>query len=405
MIILDTSILRSFGPQSSSADLLRTIKTVGRERVGAPWMVMEELAAQQAIKYQELHERAAQALEALRHATPWGGDLPAQLSGCDTERAREHWRSAWGHLVEVIPTSDKALRQALFREANCLAPCRESKSQKIGSRDAAIWLSAVEYATEHPKETVYFVSANTKDFGDGTSFPHPMNKDVARLGNRFVLLTSMNDVAALFTEPAEVDKALVTEILKSEAVSQQVYEAADALLSHRTYPVFDGIALMPDGTSLIRPVRVWLTESAHFGSVGEVQAYRIGDHEWCTASVDWHLVGLAHTEFGAVSAAVSWPTVVLFSLDRENPRPTVLREATPRPVSADVAEALDVTPIDATVVEGTLAAIRADLRGELEQLSSSLSGGYPPKRYGHYRNALLRQDQIRQLRMGETSTG
>ncbi|MFB6961856.1 hypothetical protein ACFCYB_33960 [Streptomyces sp. NPDC056309] len=139
------------GPQSSSADLLRTIKMVGSDRVGAPWMVMEELAAQQAIKYQELHERAAQALEALRQATPWGGGLPVQLGCCDTERAREHWRSVWGDLVEVIPTSDKAVRQALFREANCLAPCRESKSQKIGSRDAAIWLSAVEYATEHPR--------------------------------------------------------------------------------------------------------------------------------------------------------------------------------------------------------------------------------------------------------------
>ncbi|MFF4146926.1 PIN domain-containing protein [Streptomyces sp. NPDC001698] len=405
MIILDTSILRSFGPQSSSADLLRTIKMVGSDRVGAPWMVMEELAAQQAIKYQELHERAAQALEALRHAAPWGGGLPVQLGGCDTERAREHWRSAWGRLVEVIPTSDKAVRQALFREANCLAPCRESKSQKIGSRDAAIWLSAVEYATEHPEETVYFVSANTKDFGDGTSFPYPMNEDVARLGDRLVLLTSMADVAARFTEPAEVDKALVTEILKSEAVSQQVYEAADAFLTRRTYPVFDCTALMPDGASLIRPVMVWTTQRAHFDLVGEVQAYRIGDHEWCTASVDWHLVGLAHTEFGAVSAAVSWPTALLFSLDRENPRPAVLREASPRPVSPDVGEALNVPRINATAIEQSLAALREDLREELESLSSP-SRGYSR---GHWHNQgawISSKEWRRRMRMmGETSTG
>ncbi|MFB6961857.1 hypothetical protein ACFCYB_33965 [Streptomyces sp. NPDC056309] len=133
-----------------------------------------------------------------------------------------------------------------------------------------------------------------------------MNEDVARLGDRFVLLTSMDDVAARFTEPAEVDKALVTKILKDEAVSRLVYEAADALLSRRTYPVFDCTVLMPEGTSHIKPVAVRITESAHFGSVGEVQAYRIGDHKWCTASVDWHLVGPSSERCRLPSAGRRW---------------------------------------------------------------------------------------------------
>ncbi|WP_178798510.1 hypothetical protein [Streptomyces sp. MNU77] len=45
MIILDTCILRGCGLDSSSAEVLRAIRTAGVERVSVPWMVMEELSA------------------------------------------------------------------------------------------------------------------------------------------------------------------------------------------------------------------------------------------------------------------------------------------------------------------------------------------------------------------------
>ncbi|MET7816267.1 PIN domain-containing protein [Streptomyces sp. NPDC005395] len=350
MIILDTSILRSFGPESSSADLLHTISKVGSERVGAPWMVLEELAAQQAIKYQEMHERTAQALEALRHATPWGA-LDVKLGYCDTERVRKHWRTTWSRVVEVIPTSDKVLRKALFREANCLAPCKEAKSQKTGSRDAAIWLSAVEYAMEHPDETVYFVSANTRDFGDGTSYSSPMDKDVADVGDRFVLLTSMDEVVARFTEPAEVNEARVTEMLSAEGVLQDLRDRADELLlGDAGYPDFDCTIPTAAGLTYVAPAQTWMTVRAYLGSVEQVQAYRIGSQEWCTASVDWRLIGMVRVGFGAASAAVSWSTRVLFRLD-EPTNPNILRGNVPSPVSGEVAAAVGVPPMDVTQVE------------------------------------------------------
>ncbi|MGW3981304.1 hypothetical protein [Streptomyces mirabilis] len=52
MIILDSSTLRGVGLNSSSAELLGIIRAAGVERVGVPWVVSEELAAQQAVKYQ-----------------------------------------------------------------------------------------------------------------------------------------------------------------------------------------------------------------------------------------------------------------------------------------------------------------------------------------------------------------
>jgi hypothetical protein len=70
-------------------------------------------------------------------------------------------------VVDTIPTSEGVLRQDLFWEMNVLAPAKtdatSSRSVKTGSRDAAVWLSAIDYAADHPDETVYFVSSNTRD--------------------------------------------------------------------------------------------------------------------------------------------------------------------------------------------------------------------------------------------------
>ncbi|MGW3728328.1 PIN domain-containing protein [Streptomyces sp. NPDC000851] len=76
----------------------------------------------------------------------------------------------------MIETSESALR-----EANGVAPCKVNdggKQTKTGFRDTAIWMSAIEYARINPEETVYFVSSNTRDFGDGTAYPDPMDQDV-----------------------------------------------------------------------------------------------------------------------------------------------------------------------------------------------------------------------------------
>ncbi|MDH6570429.1 hypothetical protein M2160_005450 [Streptomyces sp. SAI-117] len=391
MIILDTSILRSFGgPDSSSADLLRTIKAATGERAAIAWMVREELAAQQAIKYQDLHERAAQAVDALRQATP--GSLDVQIGDCDLERIREHWRSRWGSLVGLIPTPDEAVREALFREANCLPPCKESKNQKTGSRDAAIWLSAVDYAQENPDEVVYFVSANTKDFGDGTSYPYPMNEDIAGMTDRFFILTSMDEVASRFTEPAETDEALVTEILGSDAVLERVAGTAEITFPLPMDPTFECAVRLPGGRSVVEQASGWRTAArAALGSVEAIRTYRIGDREWCTASVEWLVTGWVNSAlFGATWGAVTWTTAVLFNLDPDKPNLTILREAPPRPASDDAVEVLDLPVPDTTSMERALVALSQ---------AAAAAQAFGVKRSG------LQRAYERQIRMGETSPG
>ncbi|WP_251049623.1 MULTISPECIES: PIN domain-containing protein [unclassified Streptomyces] len=183
LIILDTCILGSCGLGSSTADLLRMMRELEVERIAVPWAVMEEVTAQQVVKYRQQRGAAEKAHKALAEVAGW--EVPPQLEAFDPEAVRKHWREEYGSIVEVIATSQSTLREALRREANILPPCKSvtagKETVKIGGRDAAIWLSAVEYAREHPDETVYFVSSNTKDFGHGNAYEYPMDEDLAGL--------------------------------------------------------------------------------------------------------------------------------------------------------------------------------------------------------------------------------
>ncbi|MFI2434658.1 PIN domain-containing protein [Streptomyces sp. NPDC018693] len=400
MIILDTSILRSFSPESSSADLLRAIRALEAEQVAVPWMVLEELTAQQAIKYREKYDAAAQAVEALRQVYPLPLEVP--LGPCEADEVRIHWRNKWREVVDEVKTSEQVLREAAVREANNLAPCKTAKGFKTGFRDAAIWLSAVEYAREHPDVTVYFVSANTNDFGKGAPYPSPMDEDLAGLEGRFVHLISMDEVADQFTEPATPDEALAVRILTSRNVTEAVFQAAHETLAlplDGSFPctVSTGLA----GENAVVPAVGWSTSKVRFGEIESMQAYRIGDHEWYTAVVRWSLGGavLADVQGKASTwGGCAWTTSVLFTPSIDEPRLTVLRDDTPRALSDDEFKALEMpisqpTPIEKAVQELARAA----------SLAVTLPGFQGVSRA--YEGAILRKTQGRQIRLGDTSAG
>lgn len=138
--------------------------------------------------------------------------------------------------METIPTSEEALRQATIREMNSLPPCRKVKDQKIGARDAAIWLTAIEYAQEHPEETVYFASANTSDFGSGDEHPTLVRRDVEKAQGRFRHWTSLDEALAEFAKPVEGDDSLAKSILESSRTIKGIRAALRADLHHmRTF--------------------------------------------------------------------------------------------------------------------------------------------------------------------------
>jgi hypothetical protein len=194
LIILDANIIKGTSLRGPVADVLRAIRAAGVERVATPWIAVEEIAAQQAQIYAEKHQAAVDALEDLRKATPW--EHVNQPKRWPAEHVRRHWRERYSSITEVLETSHTAYQQALYRETNLIAPCKtvDSGAHKTGARDAAIWLTAVEYAQEHDDETVYFVSKDSDMSEDGQFHPE-MQQDIADMEHRFHLFTSLNDTS------------------------------------------------------------------------------------------------------------------------------------------------------------------------------------------------------------------
>ncbi|WPP32276.1 PIN domain-containing protein [Streptomyces sp. CL7] len=396
MIILDSCILRTFNPESSSGDLLRAIRAIGAQRVAVPWMVMEELAAQQAIKYREKYEAAAQAVESLRAATPWG--IGGALGQLDLDRFRDHWREQWGTVVETISTSGEALREAAFREANCLPPCKIVKGSKTGSRDAAIWLSAVEYAREHPDETVYFASSNTKDFGDGSDYPPLLKEDLAGLEDRFVHWTDLDQFVAHFTKPVTTDMDLVADILHAPEVLAQVPAAAQASGYLPPDGSFRCTAAMTPTDNRVVPALNWFTIGALADVIESAQTYRVGEQEWCTAVVRWHLAGYVSNgplindirPSRILGAGCEWTATVLFRPDADDPRLTVLRGSRPWPMSDDDFDDMPLSLYDQTDAEVSISQVLASLPGARHDLPA-----------GSWWRRMIQDDALRRIAEGQ----
>jgi hypothetical protein len=339
LIILDANILKSTSLRSPAADMLRAIRAAKVERVAAPWIAMEEIAAQQVLSYQAKHEAVLEAVNTLRKATPWA-DI-AHPRRFDDEHVRKHWRARYSEIVDVIETSASAYQIAMFRETNLLAPCKtvNSGKNKTGARDAAIWLTAVDYARKHPRETIYFVSNNTEDFGDGTSFPSPMDKDLRGLENRFFLFTSLDGVLKRFATEVSAEVDDVQALLGTEESHAMVLEAAKG--ASRRFRRVNGSLLSETGMcGTLRSARGWDPQAVALDTVSEVSAREIDGHKWFTASVRWLLAEDGHhvRRFDSGEhdrVAYAWLTRVMLSPTASDRGLTILDSKRPIPVSMD----------------------------------------------------------------------
>lgn len=237
MIILDANIIKGVSLRGPIADILRAIRAAGVERVATPWIAVEEVAAQEALSYAQKHETAMDAVNSLRKATPW--EHVNHPKRWPAEHVRGHWRERYSSVTEVLETSHAAYQQALFRETNKIAPCKtvNSGSHKTGARDAAIWLTAVEYAKAHEDETVYFVS-NDSDMSKNGQFLPEMQRDIAGMDHRFHLFTSLDDVVTKFATEVEASTEDVGELLDTEETYATVLAATRN--ATRRYRMFSG---------------------------------------------------------------------------------------------------------------------------------------------------------------------
>jgi hypothetical protein len=286
LIILDANIIRGTKLGGPEDDLLRTVRLARAERVAVPRIALEEVLAQRVLAYNRAYAAAADGAEQLNIATPW-----ATVKGPDEyapERVRDHWRNQYAHVAEVLETSIEVHQQALFREANQLAPCKLVGKDKTGARDAAIWLTAVEYAKQHPDQSVFFVSNNTRDFGKQAGAVPQLAEDIKGMEDRFFLYTSLGDVLARFgravkTTEAEVRSQLShPERLEVLARRARLLNMKERIESLRSLLDKDGPA-----SRLSQSARAVLAE------VEDPRAYEIGEHTWYTATARWLIADLA----------------------------------------------------------------------------------------------------------------
>ncbi|TGZ12334.1 hypothetical protein DV517_74290 [Streptomyces sp. S816] len=335
MIILDANIIRGVSLRGPVADILRAIRAAEVERVGTPWIAVEEIAAQEALSYAKKHEAAMEAVEALRKATPW--DHVPHPRRWSAEHVRRHWREKYSSVTEVLETSHGAYQKALYRETNQIAPCKtvNSGKHKTGSRDAAIWLTAVEYAEAHKDETVYFVSKDSDMSEDGQLLPE-MQKDIADMGHRFHLFTSLDDVVTKFATKVEARTEDVRELLDTEESHAMVLAATRN--ASRRYRVVSG-TLMPsaangDARRTRRESGNWSPTAVALDKVLEVSGHQVGGHHYFTAWVRWLLRDDRMVSGEVHERGYAWETRVLLSTAVDQAM-TVLDFRRPGPISEE----------------------------------------------------------------------
>ncbi|MEW1725011.1 PIN domain-containing protein [Streptomyces sp. NPDC093109] len=326
MIIFDTNAVNLLSPDGARADIIRKLRQSGHHRVAVPWMVLEEMAAHKAHLYPVKHQAVLNTLEKLRDILPW--EPESSLEPLDLERFLDHWRKVYGEIFEVIETSNGVIRRAFQREAMAQLPAKRGKDHSEGGRDAAIWFSVLEFLEQNPDQHVHFVTNNSKDFSDGTSYPYPLNEDIRGLEHRLTLLQDFDQVVSQFTEAVSGKdaEAAALELLKSPSVREGVAQAAAGLST------LTGFAGLGDGTA-VEQWYAWCEEpEIELLSVTDVTGHRIEDDVWYTAKARWLLYGLAVDEMESLSGHIAcvWETKVLFST-RNDETPTLLALDEPSP--------------------------------------------------------------------------
>ena len=351
MIIFDTNALFGLRRDTPKFDLLRAFKLSGSQIAAVPWMVLEELVAQQVVPYVTAHDRAFSAIKELNRRSPWRASS-VRIPPREIEEAKAYWRAEYSEVLTVLETSADNAKLALAREAYVEKPAKiigDKNNIKVGARDVAIWLSVVGYLKDNPGEEVFFVCNNHRDFGRGVDYVSPMAEDIAGMESRLKFLPLFEDFISRFTQEIDVASDRARDLLSQLGADSiaAVGRHAVIALAGRT---FDGTRYAGSGTFEFCQWTGWVTQpEAFLHSVISADGHKIGADEWYTAVVDWILVGAAgvakSVDWGGSPVneiGCRWRTKVLFSTDARKPVQVVSSES---PKRLDVNEQSELQPL------------------------------------------------------------
>jgi hypothetical protein len=322
VIIFDSNILWA-GIDNEQFDVIRAIARTDH-RVCIPAVVHDELVAKKVIAHRAAHTSLVAAAKSFATDSPWI-TAPPTAPAYDEASARKHWKRVYAAVFEVIPTPPGVADEALAREAFCDKPAKPDAKKKGGARDAAIWLTVVDFLHTNPQAEVYFISNNTKDFGDGTAFPPQLEQDLGSARYRFTLLTSFEAAIEAVTKPADVPQADYAAVFEAPLASDDTKAsvAAAATRDQRFRNGWSAVDLDNPGGTRYPQVHAhqWVgTPLAELIDVAKPTAYQIGEDTWYIATARWALAGLAAQGTFPVlgtptltMAGTVWRTRMLFS--------------------------------------------------------------------------------------------
>ncbi|MFI0116283.1 PIN domain-containing protein [Streptomyces globisporus] len=330
MLIFDTNAVHDLDPHGAKADLLRLLDKAGL-KISVPWVVLEELAAHKLYDYQrafDLMRRQHIELSALEPNI--AGPAPV----FEGDRFASHWRNQYSDVFRTIPTSESALRHSVLREAASMKPAKVDRTKKSGSRDVAIWFSILEYMEKNPKEDIFFVSANTADFGQPDEWPFPLDVDLGGKASRLTHLLSFDEVIEKFTTsseaPADMSEILSARLSKREATGAMMQE----IWWRHLRRVFQSKSKK-------------LPSNFHLGLehqlTGTIECKSVDTSTWYWSKVTWQVYAL---QGGSTDPLVaSWDTSILFPKDDDGGisllRSGRLSEVDPGELSEQMASSLE----------------------------------------------------------------
>lgn len=236
------------------------------------------------------------------------------------DRYADHWRKQYTEIFQTIPTSHESLQAAVLREAACMKPAKPDPTKKSGGRDVAIWFSLLEYLEKNPTKSIFFVSANTSDFGEPDEWPFPLDIDLGGKSSRITHLLSFEDVLDRFSEQSTASETIREDLLTRLNRPEVTGAIHRSIWKKRILPFFD--SRHPHSA-------VHMRMEPHI--TGDIECRSIQTSKWYWTKVTWQLCAMPEDAEGPLVA--SWDTSILFS--GEDGDVSILRSGRLTEIAAD----------------------------------------------------------------------
>jgi hypothetical protein len=337
VIILDTNQLETLRPPSGP--ILRILaeiaKAIGGE-LALPEMVFIEHIAHKSNRMKEAADNYNKSGKLLTVELEYARNKKSQRRrfgevSLDHDDLMRQYREALARVVpQVLPTPDRASREALIREAWRKAPAytRWDSGPGKGGRDVAIWLTVLDFAAKNPGKTVHFISEDKAAFGGSSGLNVDLRQEIEEWpGGALTNLRYHATVSDFLAETAADPVAAPTAeyVGSSSVVAESVWKAvqesdASSALSDAAFSVIP----RPAGRGMVSTSSTEEFKLDGLDRLEKASSYSMGGIGWANFTATWNIRGEYSIDakssddqlfLGTVSAWGPFRSVVVCELD------------------------------------------------------------------------------------------